>query len=139
ADYTTLATSYATTGIAEVSARSDWSNAATWMSFRTGPYVNNPGAGHQSFDAGSLALVRGSNPLLVNSSVWIMRNPNGDPGETAQYDDQYGNFDADPNSGNRRLANTFQVRHLNGSGTPLHQYGQWSMTRDDGARTHLAR
>jgi hypothetical protein len=139
ADYTTSATSYATTGIAEVSARSDWSNAATWMSFRTGPYINNPGAGHQEFDSGSLALVRGKSALLVNAAVWIMHNPNGDPGENAQYDDQYGNWDLDPTVGNRRLANTFQVRHVNASGTPLHEFGQWSLTRADGARTHLGR
>jgi len=28
-----------------VSARSDWSTSATFMSFMSAPYVNNPGAG----------------------------------------------------------------------------------------------
>jgi hypothetical protein len=138
ADYTTGATSYATTGIAEVAARSDWSNAAAWMSFRTGPYVNNPGAGHQSFDAGSLALVRGKSPLLVNAGTWIMHNPNGDPGENAQYADSFGNWDVDHTLGNRRLFNTFQVRHVDAAGNILEQFGQWALTRADGVRTKLA-
>jgi hypothetical protein len=139
ADYTTGATSYVTSGIEEVSARSDWSNAATWMSFRSGPYINNPGAGHQGFDAGSLALVRAKSPLLVNSAVWIMHNPGGDAGENAQYDDLFGNWDLDRTLGNRRFDNTFQVRHLDASGTPLHEYGQWAMLRSDGARTKISR
>ena len=139
ADYTTGATSYVTSGIEEASARSDWSNAATWMSFRSGPYINNPGAGHQGFDAGSLALVRGRSPLLVNAAVWIMHNPGGDAGENAQYDDLFGNWDADHTLGNRRFDNTFQVRHLDSSGTPLHEYGQWAMLRTDGARTKISR
>jgi len=139
ADYTTGATSYVTNGIEEASARSDWSNAATWMSFRSGPYINNPGAGHQGFDAGSLALVRAKTPLLVNSAVWIMHNPGGDAGENAQYDDLFGNWDLDPTLGNRRFDNTFQVRHLDASGTPLHEYGQWAMLRSDGARTKISR
>ncbi|HTS31427.1 MAG TPA: Ig-like domain-containing protein, partial [Bryobacteraceae bacterium] len=139
ADYSTGATSYVTSGIEEASARSDWSNAATWMSFRSGPYINNPGAGHQGFDAGSLALVRGRSPLLVNSAVWIMHNPGGDAGENAQYDDLFGNWDLDHTLGNRRFDNTFQVRHLDSSGTPLHEYGQWAMLRTDGARTRISR
>jgi hypothetical protein len=139
ADYTTGATSYVTTGIEEASARSDWSTAATWMSFRSGPYINNPGAGHQGFDAGSLALVRGKSPLLVNAAVWIMHNPGGDAGENAQYDDLYGNWDVDHTLGNRRFDNTFQVRHVDASGTPLHEYGQWATLRSDGARTQISR
>jgi hypothetical protein len=139
ADYTTGATSYVTNGIEEAAARSDWSTGATWMSFRSGPYINNPGAGHQGFDAGSLALVRAKTPLLVNPAVWIMHEPNGDPGENAQYDDLFGNWDVDHTVGNRRLDNTFQVRHLDSSGTPLHEYGQWAMLRSDGARTRISR
>ena len=138
ADYASDATSYATTGIAEVAARSDWSNTAAWMSFRTGPYVNNPGAGHQGFDAGSLALVRGKSPLLVNAGTWIMHNPNGDPGENAQYDDSFGNWDIDHTLGNRRLFNTFQVRHVDAAGGILDEFGQWALTRADGVRTSLA-
>jgi hypothetical protein len=137
-DYSTQPTSYATTGIAEVAARSDWSNSATWMSFRTGPYINNPGAGHQAFDSGSIALTRGKSPLVVNAETWIMHNPNGDPGENAQYDDSYGNWDVDHTLGNRRFFDTFQVRHVDGSGNILDNFGQWALTRADGVRTHLA-
>ena len=139
ADYTTGATSYVTPGIEEAAARSDWSKAAAWMSFRSGPYINNPGAGHQGFDAGSLALVRGKSPLLVNAAVWIMHNPGGDAGENAQYDDLFGNWDADHTLGNRRFDNTFQVRDVDAGGMPLHEYGQWAMLRSDGARTRISR
>ncbi len=139
ADYTTLATSYATSGIGEVSARSDWSNSATWMSFRSGPYVNNPGAGHQGFDAGSLALVRAKSPLLVNVEGWLMHQPNGDPGENAVYDDSFGNSDIDPTLGNRRFYNTFQVRHVDASGNILDTFGQWALQRTDGVRTKISR
>ena len=38
------------------------------MSFRAGPYVNNPGQGEEGFDQGGLALVRGNVPLLVNGT-----------------------------------------------------------------------
>jgi len=37
--------------------------------------------------SGSLALVKGKNPLRVNVSGWITHQPNGDPGESAVYDD----------------------------------------------------
>jgi hypothetical protein len=139
ADYTTLTTSYATSGIAEAAARSDWSNSATWMSFRSGPYVNNPGAGHQGFDAGSLALVRDKRPLLVNAGTWLMHNPNGDPGENAQYDDSFGNWDIDHTLGNRRFFNTCQVRHVDASGNILEPFGQWALTRAEGVHTQLSR
>ena len=139
ADYTALATSYATSGIGEVSARSGWSNSATWMSFRSGPYVNNPGAGHQNFSAGSLALVRGKSPLLVNPEAWLMHNPNGDPGENAIYDDMFGNWDIDHTLGNRRLVNTFQVRHVDASGSILDTFGQWAMQRETAPARRVSR
>src|SRR5262249_34086902 len=129
ANYTTLQTSYATTGIAEVAARSAWSTAATWMSFRTGPYINNPGAGHQGFDSGALALVRGKSPLPVNAGTWLMHTPNADAGENAQYDDSFGNSNISPTLGNRRFFNTFQVRHVDGTGNILDPFGQWALTR----------
>jgi hypothetical protein len=139
-DYdTALATSYATSGVGEVAARSDWSNSATWMSFRSGPYVNNPGAGHQAFDAGSLALVRSKSPLLVNVEGWLMHNPNGDPGENAVYDDFYGNWDLDHTLGNRRFFNTFQVRHVDSTGAILDNFGQWALQRADGVKTQISR
>jgi hypothetical protein len=138
-DYTTLPRSYLAPGISIASARSDWSTGAVWMSFTSGPYVNAPGQGEQSYDSGSLALVKGKNPLLVNVSGWITHQPNGDPGESAIYDDNYGNWDADHTQGNRKLNNTFQVRHLDNSGNVLEHYGQYSLGRADGVKTNISR
>ncbi len=45
ADYSSLARSYLAPGMGGVTARSDWSTSATFMSFISGPYINNPGAG----------------------------------------------------------------------------------------------
>jgi hypothetical protein len=56
ADYSSLPLSYLAPGIAEVSARSDWSTGATFLSFLAGPYINNPGAGHEAFEKGSPAI-----------------------------------------------------------------------------------
>jgi hypothetical protein len=139
ADYSTTNLSYMTSGVGEVAARSDWSNSATWMSFRSGPYVNNPAAGHQSFNAGSVALVRGKSPLLVNVEGWLAHNPEGSNGENAIYDDNFGNWDADHSRGNRRLYNTFQVRHVDASGSVLDHFGQWALQRSDGVRTKIGR
>jgi hypothetical protein len=137
ASYATGIPSHLSPGIGEMTARSDWTTAATWMSFRSGPYVNNPGAGHQGFDAGSLALVRGKNPLLVNPGGWFTHNPNGTAGETLVYNDWFGNWDADPTLGNRTLFNNFQVRHLDGHGAVLDNYGQWALQRSDGVNTAI--
>ena len=139
ADYSTGSLSYLAPGTGEVAARSDWSNAATWMSFRSGPYVNNPGAGHQGFDAGSVALVRDKSPLVVNVEGWLAHNPNGDPGENAIYDDNFGNWDVDHTLGNRRLYNTFQVRHVDTSGNILDNFGEWALQRTDGVHTQVSR
>ena len=141
ADYTTTTPSYLAAGTGEVSARTDWSTGATWMSFRGGPYVNNPGAGHQSFDPGTIALVRGNSPLLVNVEGWLAHQPNGDPGENDIYDDNYGNgtSPSDHSHGNRKLYNTFQTRHVNAAGTILDNFGTESRERSDGARTGISR
>jgi hypothetical protein len=138
-DYTTLPRSYLASGISIASARSDWSTGAVWMAFSAGPYVNYPGQGEQAFDSGSLQLVRGKNPLLVNVQGWITHEPNGDPGESAIYDDNYGNWDANHTQANRALYNNFQVRHLDNSGNVLERYGQYALTRADGVRTQISR
>jgi hypothetical protein len=138
-DYSSLPLSYLAPGIGEVGARSDWSNSATFMSFLSGPYVNNPGAGHEAFEKGSPAIDRNRNPLLVNPNAWLSHEPNGDPGWSATYDDRFGNWDVDHRLGNRTLYNTFQVRHLDATGNILDNYGQWAMGRDDGSRTKIGR
>jgi len=139
ADYSSLPLSYLAPGVAGVSARSDWSTNATFMSFISGPYINNPGAGHEAFDKGSPAMERNRNPLLVNPPAWLSHEPNGDPGWTLTYDDRFGNWDVDHTVGNRVLYNTFQVRHLDGQGGITDNYGQWALTRDDGVRTKIGR
>jgi hypothetical protein len=137
--YSTQGMSHLAPGIGELAARSDWTTGATWMSFRSGPYVNNPEAGHQGYESGGLALVRGNNPLLVNPEGWLARNPNGDNGFTLYYNDWYGDFTpTDITIGNKRLFNTFQVRHLDSKGNPTDGYGQDQQARSDGARTSIS-
>jgi len=139
ADYSSMALSYLAPGMGGVSARSDWSASATFMSFIAGPYVNNPGAGHESFEKGSPAFERNKNPLLVNAGAWLAHEPNGDPGWSLKFDDQYGNWSVDHGIGNRTLYNTFQVRQLDSQGNLVAPYGQGAFLRDDGARTKIGR
>jgi hypothetical protein len=138
-DYSSLPLSYLAPGMGGVTARSDWSTSATFMSFMSGPYINNPGAGHEAFDKGSLAIERNKNPLVVNADAWLSHEPNGDNGWTVTYDDRYGNWSADHNIGNRILYNTFQVRQLDGSGNLVAPYGQAARQRTDDVRTEISR
>lgn len=134
----TLPLSYFAPGMNAVSARSDWTTAASWMSFRAGPYVNNPGQGEEYFDQGSLALVRGGNPLLVNAGGWIVHEPNGTSDETNVYNDNYGSFNGTVYLGNRQLYNVFYVRNMSGT-TVLDRYGQGAYTTEDNqVRTQVA-
>lgn len=134
----TLPLSYFAPGLNAVSARSDWSTGASWMSFRAPPYVDNPGAGEQGFDSGSLALVRGSTPLLVNSTGWTVHEPGGNVDENNVYNDQYGAFDGSLFSGNRTTYNVFYARKMNGS-TVAERYGQAAFTtEDDGVQTQVS-
>jgi uncharacterized protein YjdB len=139
ADYTTLPTSYLAPGMGGVTARSDWSTSATFMSFMAGPYINNPGAGHEAFDKGSLAIERNKNALVVNADAWLTHDPNGDPGWSAGFDDRYGNWSVNHNIGNRTFYNTFQVRQLDATKSLVAPYGQSSAQRSDGVRTKIGR
>ncbi|MGA9335194.1 MAG: hypothetical protein WBV39_13020, partial [Rudaea sp.] len=133
-----LPLSYFASGPNAVSARSDWTTTATWLSFRAGPYVNNPQAGEEGFDQGSLALVRGATPLLVNGTGWIVHEPGGDAAETRVYSDEYGDFDGSVYSGNRTIYNVFYVRAMSGN-TVLGKYGQAANSaEDDNAQTRIA-
>ena len=100
----TLPLSYVATGLNAVAARSDWTTGASWMSFRAGPYVNNPSQGEEIFDQGSLALVRGNTPLLVNGTGQIVHEPKGDD-ENRIYTDNYGDSDGSVYSSNRTIYN----------------------------------
>ena len=126
----TLPRAYLATGMNAVAARSDWSSGASWMSFRAGPYINNPNQGEEGYDQGSLAIVRGSTPLLVNGSGWIVHEPNGNNDENSLYNDLYGNFDGSVYSGNRTIYNIFYARQMNGAAVAT-QYGQVSNTTED--------
>jgi hypothetical protein len=138
APLSTLPSSYFAQGMGAVAARSNWTTGATWMSFRAGPYTNNPSQGEQYFDQGSLALVRGATPLLINATGWAVHNPQGTAGENDIYTDNYGGFSAgNVASGNRRPYNIFYVRHMNGSQL-AEQFGQAAYTSEsNGVRTQV--
>ncbi len=127
-----LPLSYLASGMDAVSARSDWTTAAVWMSFRAGPYVNNPAQGEEYYDQGSLALVRGATPLLLNATGWLVHEPSGSADESRVYDDNYGSFNGTPYLGNRQIYNVFYVRNMSGS-TVLNAYGQDARTTEDNA------
>jgi hypothetical protein len=133
-----LPLSYLATGMGAVAARSDWTTGATWMSFRAGPYTNNPNQGEQFFDEGSLALVRGNTPLLLNATGWAVHEPQGTAGENDVYADNYGSFSASNGAlGNRRPYNIFYVRHMNGTAL-AEPFGQAARTTEtDGVRTQV--
>jgi len=127
----TLPLSYLASGMSAVSARSDWTTSASWMSFRAGPYVNNPGQGEEGFDQGGLALVRGKSPLLVNATGWLVHEPNGSSDENLLYSDIYGSFSSSNiYLGNRQLYNVFYVRHMNGTSL-VEPFGQAAYTTED--------
>ncbi len=134
----TLPLSYFATGMGAVAARSNWTTGASWMSFRAGPYANNPAQGEEYFDQGSLALVRGGTPLLLNATGWAVHNPGGAASENDVYNDNYGDFN--PNNGgssNRRPYNIFFVRHMNGAAV-AERFGQAAYTTEnDGVRTKV--
>ncbi|MDE2085450.1 MAG: hypothetical protein KGI64_11380 [Xanthomonadaceae bacterium] len=137
APLSTLGLSYFATGLNAVAARSDWTTSATWMSFRAGPYVNNPNQGEEGYDQGSLALVRGGTPLLVNGSGWIVHEPGGSDDENRLYTDLYGSTDGTVYSGNRTIYNIFYARQPGPGGYA--RYGQASYTAEDnGVQTQVA-
>ncbi|MGN6120859.1 MAG: hypothetical protein ACTHOA_14235 [Rhodanobacter sp.] len=134
----TLPLSYFAPGMNAVAARSDWTTAASWMSFRAGPYTNNPAAGHEFFDQGSLALVRGGSPLLVNAGGWLVHEPGGNADETKIFNDNYGDLDGTQYSGNRQLYNIFYVRSMSGSSVAQRFGQEANTTEDDGVRTAVS-
>ncbi|HKR75044.1 MAG TPA: hypothetical protein VJR95_00175 [Rhodanobacter sp.] len=134
-----LPLSYFAPGLGAVAARSDWGSGAAWMSFRAAPYANNPEQGEEYFDQGSLALVRGGTPLLLNATGWLVHNPNGTTDENLVYTDNFGSFSSgNVYSGNRQIYNIFYVRNLS-NGAPAEQYGQFdSTTESNQASTRVA-
>jgi hypothetical protein len=124
APYSSLPLSYFAPGLNAVAARSDWTKNAVWMSYRGGPYIENPGAQHEYFDQGSPSLVRGNTPLLLNATGWIVHEPGGNADESELLNDDLGS------NGNNTLFNIFYVRKSNGSGG-FDDYGQTSVEPGD--------
>jgi hypothetical protein len=133
-----LPLAYFATGLNAVAARSDWGTSASWISFRAAPYIDNPGAGEEGFDQGSIAIVRGKTPLVVNGTGQIVHEPNGDADENRIYNDNFVDFDGTPYTSNRQIYGVYFVRSITGS-TVNQRYGQAAYTaEDDNARTHVA-
>jgi hypothetical protein len=99
--YTSLALSYQARGPEHVAMRSSWDSGAAWAAFHGGAYINAPRSGEQGFNSGSLSVVNGGSPVLVNASGWIPHTAHTD-GENFVYQDNWG-------GGGRRLYNTFYV------------------------------
>jgi hypothetical protein len=127
--YTSLPLSYYARGIERLAMRSSWGKDATWGAFKAGPYVNYRDNGEEYFDKGSLAIVRGGRPLLVNGPAALLRNTpgtnDGDSFEGLVYGE---NFD---DTGQRGFYNVFYVDQ------PTRR-GQGNYLRSDGARTGIA-
>jgi hypothetical protein len=99
--YGTGGLSYLASGPSHVGMRSGWDTKAVWAGFSGGAYINAPDSGEQLFDTGSLRVVVGDQPLLINATGWLPQNA-GTAGEDLVYDDGYG-------AKQRRLYNTFFV------------------------------
>ncbi len=127
APVTSLPLAYLAGGMGMVAARSDWTTTASWMSFRAAPYVNNPNQGEEGFDEGSIAIVRGNAPLLVNTWGWMVHEPNGSSDENLLYNDLYGAFTGTVYQGNKQIYNIYYVRNMSG-GTLVEPYGQGMVT-----------
>lgn len=133
-----LPLSYYAKGMGMVSARSNWGTTASWMSFRAGPYTNNPDQGEEGFDEGSLALVHGGVPMLVNAYGWMVHDPGGSADENRLYNDEYGSFDGTQYMGNREMYNIFYVRNMSGSSI-VERFGQGAYTTEsDNVRTAVS-
>jgi hypothetical protein len=100
--YTSEPLSYFATGLNAATMRSDWSTTAIWASIRATGYVDNPYSGEQNYDAGGLAIIKGSTPFVVNPGGALVTSFPGLPDtyENAVYDDTYG-------TGAMNLNNTF--------------------------------
>jgi hypothetical protein len=101
ASYVNSELSHFASGPGHVAMRSSWDKTAVWGAFSGGPYIDAGDSGEELFDAGSLSVVVGNQPLLINPTGWLPEN-DGTAGEDFVYDDSYG-------AKERRLYNTFFV------------------------------
>ncbi len=123
ADYKSSPLSSLAKGSEMGSVRSSWDDSAVWGSLDAGPYINNPDASEQLFDAGSLAVAHGNKPFLVNATGQLFRG--GVPVDDFVYNDNFGS------SSTRGLYNIFYTD----SPTPT---GQGTQRRSDGAKTTMS-
>lgn len=142
ADYTNLPRSFVAWGMHTVAMRSSWDESATWASFTAGTYVGSPDSGEMHFDQGSLAVVRGNRPLLVNAATALKRRATGEPEpkDDPIYEDLFGNHDKESTKANRTIFNIFYARTAPLPGMPetSERYGQISAMPGK-AQTKLAR
>src|SRR4051794_11480004 len=88
ADYTTKPLASYAQGTEMGSVRSSWNTDAVWGSLDAGPYIDNPEASEQLFDAGSLAVAHGNQPFLVNAAGQLFRGTQ--PPDDFVYNDNFG-------------------------------------------------
>ena len=129
-DYRRLPRSYYAKGMEMAAVRSSWRPDAVWAQFKAGPFTNYRENGEQLFDEGSLAIVNGARPLLVNAWGALVRNTPGTNDGSALYDKAGTDVFAD--NGPRDLFNVFSVDR---PAPP----GQGRYLRADGARTRIDR
>jgi len=99
--YTATPPSYLAGGPGHVAVRSAWQKDGVWGTFVAGPYIDAPDSGEELFNQGSIAVVQGDQPILVNATGWLPQ-AGGGAGETFVYDDTWGKK-------TRLLNNTFYV------------------------------
>src|ERR1051325_4889158 len=122
--YKSVALSHFAPGPGHVAVRSSWDTGAAWGALSGGAYEDAPDSGEQLFDAGSLSVVVGDQPLLINATGFLPQNA-GTAGEDMVYDDSWG-------TRQRRLYNTFFVDDSSNPNNP----GQNSLSPAD-SRAHV--
>ncbi|HEY2407830.1 MAG TPA: DNRLRE domain-containing protein [Polyangiaceae bacterium] len=126
ASYKSDALSHFAAGPGHVGVRASWDASAAWGAFSAGAYINASSSGEELFDTGSLSVVAGDQPVLINPTGWLPQNA-GTAGEDFVYDDSYGKKQ-------RRLYNTFFVDDASNPYNP----GQNSASPAD-SRAHVER
>jgi len=83
-------------------------NQRVWAAIKGGPHTNNPDNGEEYFDKGSLAIMNGDRPLIVNATGALLRNtPSTSDGSDYYnliYDDDFSD------KGQRDVYNIFYTR-----------------------------
>lgn len=125
------ALSYFAPGMGTVFARSGWESSDTWLSYRGAAYAGYDQAAEQLYDQGSLAIVNGAKPFVLNAWGAVVREPGGNADEERIYALVY--------NGNGQCANVFQTpsgsQNANGSAstkTTFREYGAYAYAKTTG-------